>query len=266
MSDLPDFSTESLIPFSIDLKFSETGVFLASATAFFYKEDDCFYLITNWHCFTGLDPRTKKQIGSHAGRPDTVIYRLYSRNGDEYNFNYFEAKLYHDQTMESPKWLVHPKFKQQVDVVALEIEIPHGFNCIPANDSLLKFDEIKARVADDVFILGFPYNIKQNGVFPIWKRASISTEPDFDYENLPIILVDTASRTGMSGSPVMLRQKGIYAKEGGLASLKQCFLGVYSGRILGKTELEAQLGIVWKKEVICEIINGRLVDELKNFH
>ena len=34
------------------------------------------------------------------------------------------------------------------------------------------------------------------------------------------------------------------------------FLGVYSGRI-GNDELQAQLGIVWKKKVIEEIITGQ---------
>jgi len=42
----------------------------------------------------------------------------------------------------------------------------------------------------------------------------------------------------------------------------QNFVGIYSGRILGKTELEAQLGIVWKKEVIDEIIDGEFKDEI----
>jgi len=266
MTEIPDFSTESLIPFSIDLLFSETGVCLAKATAFFYKKKDSLYLITNWHCFTGLNPRTKKQIGKHAGKSDTVRFRMHQQKGFEFNFFYFDTRLYNDELMESPRWLVHPKFKEQVDVVALEIKTSSEYKCIPVNDPELDFEDIRAKVADDVFILGYPYNIRQNGVLPIWKRASISTEPDFDYEELPIILVDTASRSGMSGSPVILRRKGIYAKEGvGLTATKQCFLGVYSGRILGETELEAQLGIVWKKEVIEEIITGNMNDEVKKF-
>jgi hypothetical protein len=38
----------------------------------------------------------------------------------------------------------------------------------------------------------------------------------------------------------------------------ELFLGVYSGR-LGEDEFKAQLGIVWKKEVIEEIITGKNV-------
>ena len=40
------------------------------------------------------------------------------------------------------------------------------------------------------------------------------------------------------------------------------FAGVYSGRIQGKSALDAQLGIVWKKEVIEEIIEGKVLDSI----
>jgi hypothetical protein len=40
----------------------------------------------------------------------------------------------------------------------------------------------------------------------------------------------------------------------------RCFLGVYSGRV-GKGELMAQLGIVWKAKVVEEIVLGKVVGE-----
>lgn len=262
--NIPNFSTESLIPFPIDLIFSETNLCLAKATAFFYQKDESLYLITNWHNFTGLNPRTKKPLGNHAGKPDIVRFRMYQQNNDEFKFFYFDTLLYKDELMQNPSWLVHPEHREKVDVVALEIKISTDYKCVPINDSKLGFEEIRAKVADEVFIFGYPFNISQNGVLPIWKKASIATEPEFDYENLPMILVDTASRSGMSGSPVILRRKGVYGNQKGFTSTKQNFLGIYSGRILGETELEAQLGIVWKKEVINQIIEGRQNDEIKN--
>lgn len=36
------------------------------------------------------------------------------------------------------------------------------------------------------------------------------------------------------------------------------FVGVYSGRLGAKDEFQAQLGIVWKKQVIEEIIEGQV--------
>ncbi|MCF6348609.1 MAG: hypothetical protein L3J20_09970 [Flavobacteriaceae bacterium] len=79
---------------------------------------------------------------------------------------------------------------------------------------------------------------------------------------MPKIFVDTASRPGMSGSPVIFKRSGIHGIIDGKLKLDtvigviQGFVGIYSGRILGKNELEAQLGIVWKKQVIDEIIDG----------
>ncbi len=41
----------------------------------------------------------------------------------------------------------------------------------------------------------------------------------------------------------------------------QGFVGIYSGRIVGESEFDAQLGIVWKKLVIEEIIKGGIKDD-----
>lgn len=41
------------------------------------------------------------------------------------------------------------------------------------------------------------------GVFPVWKRGSIASEPLFNINLGPAILVDAVTRRGMSGSPVL---------------------------------------------------------------
>lgn len=94
---------------------------------------------------------------------------------DEFTFHKLDANLYSDENMETPYWLIHPKYKEQVDVVALQINFPAELSCIPINDIDLGFKEFNPIVADDVFILGFPYNIRQINILPIWKRASIAT-------------------------------------------------------------------------------------------
>ncbi len=109
----------------------------------------------------------------------------------------------------------------------------------------------------DVFVLGFPIRFFTD-ILPIWKRATLSTEYDFPVDGLQKFLIDTATQKGMSGSPVILRQRGGYANTKGdmvmgiTAATK--FLGVYSGRYTD--DLAAvQLGVVWRKELIDEIIN-----------
>jgi hypothetical protein len=59
----------------------------------------------------------------------------------------------------------------------------------------------------------------------------------------------------MSGSPVV----HYWSETGGYDSTevyrKPYFAGIYSGRHIGEKEIEAQLGIVWRTEVIHELLS-----------
>jgi hypothetical protein len=156
---------------------------------------------------------------------------------------------------------MHPVHGKNVDVVALEIpgELSERYRFYPLNE--LEFEsQFNPRVADDAFIIGYPFSEPQPLDLPIWKRGSIASEPDLNHGNLPRILVDTATRSGLSGSPVVMQRVGYHASPDGNAAKSifgriRNFLGVYSGRI-GLDEEKAQLGVVWKRTVIEEIING----------
>ena len=64
----------------------------------------------------------------------------------------------------------------------------------------------------------------------------------------------------MSGSPVFTQFVGFLTEDPEHPSdtdwigMGRKFLGIYSGRILGQDEFEAQLGIVWKASIIEEIV------------
>ena len=147
---------------------------------------------------------------------------------------------------------------RNVDVVALPVLCATGLTSYPIN-RMSSTQELNVRIGQDVFIIGYPFGLSLAGGLPVWKRASVATEPAFDLGRLPKLMIDTASRSGMSGSPVVRRQYGQYqAEDGGFvvttgAATK--LLGVYSGRICADDELKAQLGIVWKADVIEEIIS-----------
>lgn len=158
-----------------------------------------------------------------------------------------------------PIWLQHPS-GQDVDVAICQI------NTIPddmAVYSLPRPDEIPDMafaVAMDVFIVGFPLGLSHQDVFPVWKRGSVATEPWLTIKNLPVFLVDSTTREGMSGSPVYLRSFGQCIHENGNVEMTNGptnrFVGVYSGRYGADVEDEAQLGRVWHRGVINEIIDG----------
>ncbi|MBD79033.1 MAG: hypothetical protein CL840_08950 [Crocinitomicaceae bacterium] len=239
--------------------FSETNQKLADGSGFIYVNDNNNFLITNWHNVTGLDPTTHKPLGAHGGTPDMLKLKLLVQTKPFIKWKSFGISLYENK---EKQWIEHPVHKEKVDVIALKIttSILDDSLVRPINNN--EFENFKLQVSDDVFILGFPYRLKGGGNFPIWKRGSVATEPDLELDGLPKLLVDTASRPGMSGSLVIYRRTGLHGLDNGMPTDEtiigniQGFVGIYSGRIQGKSSHDAQLGIVWKASVIDEIIKS----------
>lgn len=252
----------------INLIFSKTDLTIASWTAFFYKKNSKLFLITNRHNVTGINPITKEYLNKYWCQPDTIQYVWLEHKQPYIKRNRYNLKLYSDEAMMKPRRYIHPEKGNQIDVIALEISSDQKeINAINDQD----FDELKPIVADNIYILWFPYNIKGSGNFPLWKRWTIATEPDIDIDNLPKILVDTASRSWMSWSPVIYRRNGLHnlwenwnLNDDSIIWEIQWFVWIYSWHIW-KIGLEAQLWIVWKKQVIEEIIIWWKLDDRMNF-
>lgn len=256
------------IPLSLKIKIGENEKEVGSATGFLWKNKDKRFLVTNWHVLSGLDPITKK---TPSDRPDFIEFPILEQKSPFIKWERFKINLYKDDDKKLPCWLIHNAYGSKVDVALLEINIPDNLNPVYFNE--YPFDNFKVEISDDVFILGFPYRNTGGGNFPIWKRGSIATEPDINLDNLPKTLVDTASREGMSGSPVIFKRQGLHGLiEGNLADnsiLGQIsgFVGIYSGRIKESGDvdnLKAQLGIVWNKSIIQEIVDEGKFDSIEN--
>ena len=118
--------------------------------------------------------------------------------------------------------------------------------------------------------MGYPRGMSGGGHFPIWKRATIATEPDVDLDGLPRFYVDTATREGMSGSPVYAQEVGYWLPEGETDKAKASigkgrrFIGVYSGRLGAEDEFKAQLGIVWKESALISLVESVPCEPDKN--
>ena len=244
----------SLCTLKVLLNFNETE--LAIGTGFIYSYNSKFYLITNWHNVTGRNPNTQACLSkNHAGFPNKIFFKLRSKeNGG--NFYSTEINLYDDDEHTLPNWLIHPIHKEKVDVIAIELPFEEAIDdvLIQSLNQFIDFKyNLKANVADDVFVIGYPQGLDSDFILPIWKKGSIASEPDVNINELPKILIDTITREGMSGSPVVFRQHSPVTTVGIIGSIYG-FQGVYSGRIGDKDSV--QLGYVWKKEVIEEIIEG----------
>lgn len=253
----------SLTTHHLHLCFSPTDAVLSSGTGFIYERSGVNYLITNWHNVTGRNPTTGDCLSKALAVPDmmSTMFRTKENPGLCHREH---LQLYNDENMQSPTWLCHPTHGNKVDVVAIPLPpvLIEKYQLFAIND--VDFDkEYATAVADDSFVIGYPFSDITFLQLPIWKRASIASEPDVDLDQLPKLLIGTATRSGLSGSPVVMQRIGIHGMYGGKLTGAEVigrirnFVGVYSGRI-GADETKAQLGIVWKARVIDEIIDGRV--------
>jgi hypothetical protein len=225
---------------------------LGSATAFTWSTEIAVYLITNWHVVSGINPISGQHLSSTGAEPDHLVVQmdLVDPIGSR---GPFELQLYGADGR--PAWLEHPH-RKGIDVVAIKLPAmpgayPHPVNFMPTSPMAIG-------AGSEAFIIGYPFG-NRTGPFPIWKRASIASEPEIPVEGLPYFFVDSASRTGMSGSPVIARTWGLFQEKDGTQTgapgAHSRFIGVYSSRI-SDDETKAQVGRVWHGKVIEEIIAG----------
>jgi len=257
MTQLDQFSLTTV---PIELLFNSTP--LGNATSFVWKHtDDRYFLITNWHVVSGRDALTRKYLKAHGGRPNRLLARFNLRQ------RIFEKQpidiAIRDEN-DQPLWLVHPSQGPGVDVVAIPLPFRGNeptFDMHPINT--LSSAGLLTLISMEVFILGYPFGPEPPG-YPVWKRGSIAAEPDLVRLGPQYLLVDTASRPGMSGAPVIQRSwtnhlvDANYVADNSRVATK--FVGVYSGRRLAADRSDTQLGMVWPDTYIPEIIIGNVRD------
>ena len=240
---------------SLYLQLSSNGTELANATGFLVEHDDELYLVTNRHVVRGRHNVTDEPLSPNGAFPDsvTIFHHVAGALG---RWVPIDEPLY--KAGDHPKWLEHPTHKGAVDLVALELVKPGSVDVYPY-DPFQRGPSVAVGVTDIVSIIGFPFGLAAAGKLAIWTQGSVATEPALDYGNLPCFLVDSRTRPGQSGSPVVAyRPPGPVISELGGMSMSvgpvEKFLGVYSGRV----HPDSDLGLVWKASLIAETIGARL--------
>lgn len=229
---------------------------LASGTGFFYELSGELFLLTARHNVTGRHADTNIPLHTFAALPDNLWIGCWKTDGT--GWIGLRVDLYDAEGV--PDWFEHPVHREKVDAVALSIALPQGVRAFPIN--LEELDAVPVAPGLDVFILGYPRGIRAGGLLPIWKRGSIASEPEVEVGGLPKLLVDTATRQGMSGAPVLAEISGYWQPEGTdslderIIGRGRRFIGLYSGRV-GDDEFLAQLGIVWKGDALLEIMKAK---------
>jgi hypothetical protein len=244
----------SVVALPVQTLFSETV--LSSATGFVWKAEDRHFLITNWHVLTGKHPETGRHLSDHAGEPDQI--RAFFTSAEDLGRKHGIPLRILDQHGK-PRWLIHPTHGKKVDIAALPFDVPAGVQFHPMNEQ--QQVPVAFPVGSEVFVIGFPLGPRDG--FPIWKRASIASEPNLRAGHDPF-LIDTATRPGMSGSPVIRREASYLDEDKNQVMLGVTgtrFIGVYSGRLAAQDAMDAQVGMVWPRNLLEELIAGGKLDE-----
>jgi hypothetical protein len=226
---------------------------IATATGFVATHEDSAYLVTNWHVVAGRRPDDGTVLASTGAVPDSVLI-WHNAAGRLGHWITKTVPLY--RAPEDPLWVEHPVHGRRVDVVGLRInpdEDVEVYPYIPSDPGPV----VLASPSNPVSIIGFPFGLSGAGRLAIWTQGTIASEIDFDFEDVPCFLVDSRTRSGQSGSPVLLYRVGSYLGEDGGLNLGvgevERFAGVYSGRI----NAESDLGRVWRHSALVEILTAQ---------
>lgn len=231
-----------------------------------------WFLVSNYHNYSGLDLKGKR-IGSFCPNFVDVEFRSETPGEREGFVKLNSASLRYrlvDEDETPLYWhMLSEDEELRGDIAVLPIDIPNHHptheNC-KIKTSHRAFWELNSganlSVGEECFIVGYPRGLRGDGRLPIWKRGSIATEPVSTWEGKLIFLVDTATREGMSGSPVVVRKIDIDSFSGTRSQLddlesmtRQRIVGIYSGRI-GTDELAVQLGLVWPIDLLDIVMDS----------
>ena len=251
----------SLASYYVDLLFNDKKI--SNATCFFSKQNGKIYLVTNWHVVSGKNADSFELLDQWGAIPNIIRVYIPKEIGEGlikyYDNSYMDVRLYDQE--ENKLWYEMKIGSRMIDVAVIPIQDPNGIYMTIEEAEEPFNEEVRFDIASEIYIIGFPSG-NQTGYIPIWKKASVASEPELDMEDLPYYFADTATKSGMSGSPVVLykdRPVAIINQQAGAISRHWTKLvGIYSGRIGANSETrnDAQLGRVWKVSVIKDIINN----------
>lgn len=256
----------------LEILAQDTQAPLGDATGFFCEYQGRTFLVTNWHVVSGRHYQTKIPLHRSQALPGTLkvhthIAKAIAPATAPSSSTVFHIPLHNNDG--SPCWLEHPLFGCDVDVIAIQVD-----SRIPDCSRIYRIDleselarDTQLAVMDQAFVTGYPLSATTTpNSLPIYKSGTIASEPRvFDSE--PRIYIDGKTKTGMSGSPVMVKRRVRPGERDELhdsAANTLDFVGIYSGRDRQEqSEFEAELGILWPyRECLIPIIEAFLSGEI----
>lgn len=237
------------------LTMSYQGIKLATGSGVIASYLDGYrYLITAHHNLSGRRPGSGVPISNNGGLPNQL--RIEGCN------LYCTVNLYagdNDPNADTSLYATH-SLGSAIDVTILRI--PPGTRVdYPLDRSFLIAHSnagLPLYVGQTCYIVGFPEGLIhrpfEHATLPIWKTGNIASEPLFDFNNHPKLLIDATTRRGMSGAMVVISERD-----------RNRFVGVYSGRYKQAESgdnpdpnpyFTAELGWVFRSELVGELIRN----------
>lgn len=243
----------------------------AGATGFYGKFGNSYHLITARHCVLGLKSFHPSAYSERRWIPRFIDTNCLRINGSimenlsvSINLRTVDGL---DTWQEFGDWdiatfdLTETVCADGYKPIAIDLSEVNVMTDEEGKMSSVQSDVWLPPVSSDVFVVGYPSNIAYltSNSTPIWKKASIATEPHIGLGENPIFLVDTMGRSGLSGSPViyqgdvLISPTGQRRKPASAGNLH--LIGIYVGRE-GEVDVELglSLGRVFKRHAIQDTI------------
>jgi len=245
-------AVDSLSIASTKISIYRDSIKIGVATGFVVKKGEKYFLITNKHVVTGLNPFDGSPVLKDSLIPNALIV---SHHHNSLSFwSNFKYPLY--DSLNTPVWIEHLS-NSLIDVIAIPTRTINEHDYFT-----IDYDNAESNVhigpSELVNIIGYPSGISStggNGIMGIWKSGHIASEPDFDINGDPYFYIDATTSGGMSGSPVVYKSILYHISKKNEIVMNDksfsIFLGVYSSQYLKES-----LGIVWKPKVIKEILEN----------
>jgi Trypsin-like peptidase domain len=257
----------------------------------FLYEKPNFWLVTNWHVLSGRNASDPTKVlhtkGSLPNRlrlslilkPDQPEYTIPQEPEPQFLKQEQTIELYHQNG--AATWYQHP-MKNICDVGVLNASPFVGRFLINGINQIAQQNDMAIQTGNPIFILGYPLGFSHFIDTPIWKSGCIASEPHLETtEETGLsggrVVIDATTRQGMSGAPVIMREKTHYLAENG--EIKQHanatrWIGVYASRPnipaaqVGPPDEDrrAEIGYLYKsgavQRTIADGIRGPNFDEL----
>lgn len=280
----------------LTMRFQKTE--LSVGTGVIYQHGSDYYIVTAWHNLSGRHSESLQSLSKNLAIPDNVVVSLAI---DMAGFGSVRRSMTIPLIDEEKSlFYIHPDNWPRIDVAAIPFD-PHatflseGYlstgeniemnfspimqvhgsgtsNICPIQKYLVPNSDVidkwfkSVEVTEELFIPGYPHNLQDYYSQPVWKRATIASSVQQGWNREPKFLIDSASKSGMSGSPVLYYcPNGSVKIKGSQYHFNQdvaILAGIYVGRLGVKGDQDPQIGTVWHKSVIDEIIIAKTNENL----